>query len=225
MKNFKIYPSITGFKNFEWQDKLKEVNELGLKEVAVFVECFEKEERDHLYKFLLKSCIKHVPFVHLRDDTDKSDIEFFVNNYRTQCFNIHEDHFDLLDQWKPYLDKLYLEMNYNDIIPKNTRVREIGGFCIDLSHFKASVARGAEEAKYVFDRKDKIEFKCNHLNGFDEVKMKDKHTVTDLKDFDYLKTLPKFVFGEIIAIEVFNSIKDQLEFKEYLDGMLGEYLG
>ncbi len=224
MNNFKIYPSITGYENFEWQDKLKEVNDLGLEEVAVFVECFDKKERDQLYKFLLKSCIKKVPFVHLRHDTDKGDIEFFVKNYGTQYFNIHENSFDILDQWEPYWDKLYLEMNYDSQIPKNTKVRKIGGFCVDLSHFKSAIARGAQEVEYVFERKGKINFACNHLNGFDPIKKEDKHTITDLKDFDYLTTLPKFVFGSVIAIEVFNPIKEQLEFKKHLDKILRKYL-
>ena len=222
--NFKIYVSITGDKTIDWQSKLEEINQLGIKEAAVFVEWFEKKERPHLYKFLLKSSIKKVPLVHLRHDTDKSDMEFFVKNYGTQHFNIHEDHFDILDQWAGYEDKLYLEMNYNDDIPKNTKVRQIGGFCIDLSHFKSSVARGSEEAAYAFFRKDKIKFSCNHLNGYDPVVKRDKHTITDLSDFDYLTTLPKFIFGNIIAIEASNSIKEQLKFKKYLEKLLGDYL-
>jgi len=43
------------------------------------------------------------------------------------------------------------------------------------------------------------------------------HAITTLKDFDYLTTLPKYVFGKYIALEVENSIKEQIKFKEYLD--------
>ena len=217
---FQIYPSITGYDNIEWQNKLKEIDQFKLKEVAVFLGSFDQKERDHLYKFLIKSSIEKVPFVHLRHDTDKHDIEFFVKNYDTKYFNIHEDGFGMIDRWKPYLDRLYLEMNYDDQVDRDVKVRKIGGFCIDLSHFKANIARGTKEAEYIFNRKDKIKFSCNHLNGYDPVNKKDKHSITDLKDFDYLITLPKFVFGEVIAIEVFNSIKEQLKFKKYLEKIL-----
>ena len=222
---FKIYPSITGHKTIDWQSKLKEINKFKIKEAAVFVEWFNKKERPHLYKFLLKSSIKRVPLVHLRHDTNEEDIEFFIKNYNTQYFNIHEDHFDVLDQWAGYLDKLYLEMNFDDEIAKNVKAREIGGFCIDLSHFKSAIARGSEEATYAFFRKNKIRFACNHLNGYDPIEKIDKHTITSLKDFDYLTTLPKFVFGKTIALEVNNSIKEQMEFIGYLNKMLGDYLG
>ena len=221
---FKIYPSITGNKTNEWQSKLDEINELKIDEVAVFIEWFNKKERPNLYKFLLKSSIKKIPFVHLRHDTNQEDIKFFIDNFKTQHFNIHEEHFNILDQWKGYEDKLYLEMNYDEQVDKSVEVEKIGGFCIDLSHFKSAIARGGEEAAYIFKRKGRVNFACNHLNGYDPIEKRDKHLVADLKDFDYLTTLPKFVFGQVIALEVDNSIKEQLQFKKYLDKMLGDYL-
>lgn len=220
----KIYPSITGFINVDWQGQLKEINKLKLTEVAVFLSAFDKKERDHLYKFLLKSSVKRVPLVHLRDDTNASDIKFFIKNFKTEHFNIHEQFFGILNQWKGYWKKIYLELNYNDEIPKSVDVEKIGGFCIDLSHFKTAIARGTKEAFYISKNKDKIRFSCNHLNGYDEKTKEDKHTVTSLKDFEYLKTLPKYVFGEIIALEVYNSIKEQLEFKKYISKILNKYL-
>ena len=222
--DFKIYVGITGNKTIDWQSKLEEINQLGIKKAAVFIEWFDKKERPHLYKFLLKSSIKEVPLVHLRHDSDKEDMKFFIKNYKTQYFNIHEEHFDILDQWAGYEDKLYLEMNYDDDISKDTKVRNIGDFCIDLSHLKSAIARGSEEATYALLKKGKINFACNHLNGYDPILKRDKHTITNLKDFDYLTTLPKFIFGNIIAIETSNSIKEQLEFKKYLDKLLKDYL-
>jgi len=219
----KIYPSITGFVNYDWQKQMEEINELKIVEVAVFLSAFDKKERNHLYRFLLRSSIKKVPLVHLRDDTDSSDIKFFIENFKTEYFNIHEPFFRILNQWKGYWHKIYLELNYNDEIPKDIDVKKIGGFCIDLSHLKTAVARGTEEAKYVFSNKNSQKFVCNHLNGFDPKNNKDKHTVADLKDFDYLITLPKYVFGNVIALEVYNSIKEQLKFREYLTSLLNKY--
>jgi hypothetical protein len=220
----KIYLGITGKDNMDWQSKLKEINQLNLKEVAVFLERFQKKEREHFYKFILKSSIQKVPLVHLRDDVDKEEIKFFINNFKTKYFNIHEKSFDLLNKWKGYWDKLYLEMNYDSEIAKNVKVRQIGGFCIDLAHFKSAIARGSEEAYYIFLRKHKIKFTCNHLNGYNPVKRCDLHTITSLKDFDYLFTLPKYVFGDIIALEVENTIKEQIKFKKYLTNLLNNYL-
>ena len=215
-----IFLSITGINNLDWQEKLKDIDSLGIEEVAVFLTRFDKKERQHLYKFLLKSRIKKIPLVHLRDDTDYEDIEFFIKNFNTEYFNIHEDHFNLIDRWRGYFDKLYLELNIDNKIAKNIEIEKIGGFCVDLAHFKASIARGEEEAVKVFFEKDKVMFGCNHLSGYDELNKSDVHFVTDLKQFDYLATLPKFVFSNIIAIEVDNGIKEQVEFKKYIISIL-----
>jgi len=219
----RIHLGITGAKNINWQLKLREINRLGINTAAVFLEHLKKQQRDNLYRLLLKSSIKKIPLVHLRNDVGKNEIKFLVNNFKTQYFNIHEDSFDLLNQWKGYWDKLYLEMNYDSKIAKNVKVRQISGFCIDLSHFKSAIVRGSEEAYYIFVRRNKIKFTCNHLNGYSSQQNCDLHTITTLKDFDYLITLPKYVFGKCIALEVENSIKEQIKFKEYLTKLLNNY--
>lgn len=215
-----ILLSITGENNLDWQLKLEEINELKIAKAAVFLSRFDKKERDNFYRFLLKSTIKEVPFVHLREDVTGEEVAFFINHFKTQYFNIHEDHFAILDQWQGYWDKIYLEMNYDSQIHKDVKVRKIGGFCVDLAHFKAALARGSEEAYYTFLRRNKIKFACNHLNGYSPEQQEDVHLIKDLKDFDYLLSLPKYVFGQVIALEVDNSIHEQMRFREYLIKLL-----
>jgi hypothetical protein len=220
----KILLSITGKENVDWQNKLNEINQLKIEKAAVFLSQFEKKERDNFYRFLLRSSIKEIPFVHLREDVESKEIEFFINNFKTRYFNIHEDHFQHLDKWQGFLDKLYLEMDFNSQIAKDVKVRRIGGFCVDLAHFKSAIVRGAEEAYYIFLRKNKIEFACNHLGGYSEELMSDIHKIKDIKSFDYLNTLPKYVFGKVMALEVENSIKEQIVFRDYIFKILNKYL-
>lgn len=223
-KNFsnKICLSVTGPYN-ECQSKLEEINRLKIKTAAVFLSYLFKKQRDNLYSLLLKSSLQSIPFVHLRGDTDKKDIKFFAENFGTKYFNIHEAEFKILDKWKGLWNRLYLEMDYDSEIPKNVKAQKIGGFCVDLSHFKAALALGSDEAYYIFTKKHDIKIACNHLNGYSPANVCDLHTIASLKDFDYLTTLPKYVFGDVIALEVRNSIKEQIQFKKYLVGLLNKY--
>jgi hypothetical protein len=108
-------------------------------------------------------------------------------------------------------------MNADNFISKTVDVQKIGGFCVDLSHFKIQEEKWSKEFEYIIKRKNISHyFACNHLNGYSYQKNKDLHTVKSLKDFDYLKTLPRFLFSQTIAIETDNSIADQLKFKKYL---------
>lgn len=225
MMDFKnrIFISVTGEKHADMQSKFETINSLKIKEAALFWECHSFKKREHLYPLLLKSSLRKVPFLHIREDVTQDEIKFFRERYQTVYFNIHEDHFKLLLNWKNYWKYLYLEMNFDGEIAKDVKVRRIGGFCVDLAHFKSAIARGTREAHYVISNKDKISFSCNHLGGYDELLLKDMHYADSLRRFDYLTTLPKFVFGRVIALEIDNSIEEQLIFREYIVRKLNEY--
>lgn len=218
----KIYFGITGETNSDWEEKLEWINTHEIKEATVFLTRFDLKERQKLYQALLESSLEKVPLVHIRHDTKKEELDFFDKNFQTQCFNIHEKHFNRLDRWEGWWNKLYLEMNYDSDIPQKVRVEEIGGFCIDLAHFRAALAGGSEEAYYVWLRRNNVSFRCNHVGGYSENKDVDLHWVDDKDEFDYLADLPDYVFGDIMALEVDNGMKQQKEFKKYIIKTLKE---
>lgn len=217
----RILISITGNQNIHWQDKLKEIERYKIREVALFLECFEKDQRQEIYKALLNSKIKKIPLVHIRHDMVKEELKFLIKHFDSKYLTIHEDSFDILKKWKGYYKKLFLEMNYDNFVAKNVQIKKIGGFCVDLSHFKAAQEQWSKEFEYTIEkRKKEILFACNHLNGYSYEKNIDLHVIKTLKDFDYLKTLPGFLFGDKIGIECNNSITEQLKFKKYLVNLL-----
>jgi hypothetical protein len=216
----KLLVGITGKKENHWKNKLKEINKLDITEAALFLEWFKKTQRQKIYQALLRSKIKKIPLVHLRNDMDKSELAFLTKHFGSRYFTIHEDSFNVLDKWRGFYKNLFLEMNTDNSISDNVDIAKIGGFCIDLAHFKVEETKRTEEFKYIRKRKNSHYFFCNHLNGYSPSKNVDLHTIKNLKDFDYLKTLPKFLFGKVIALEIENSIAEQLKFKKYLSKLL-----
>ena len=217
----KLLVGITGYKDRHWRDKIKEIDKYGFSTVSLFLERFEKDQRKMLYDALLKSKIKKIPLVHIREDMEKDELVFLVKQYGSKYLTIHESGFKILKKWKGFYNKLYLEMNRDNFISKKVDVSRIGGFCIDLSHFKMEEIERTKEFDYILKRKNMHKyFVCNHVNGYSYKKNKDLHTVRGLKSFDYLRTLPKFLFGNIMGIEVDNSIKDQVKFKKCIVKLL-----
>lgn len=210
----KIFVGITGQTRKEWVSKLEEIESYDIKEAALFIECYERKERDYIYKALLESKIEKLLLVHIRDDVEKDELIFLEKNFESKYFTIHEDHFKHLGKWQGYHDKLYLEMNTDDYLSQTVDVSKIAGFCIDLSHFKVEQVKKSKEFDYVKKRQNKDIFNCNHVNGYCYKENRDLHTVKSLNDFKYLEELPSFLVGDFIAIETYNRIKEQLEFKE-----------
>ncbi len=217
----RILFSLTGQTDHDWQEKISEINSLGLDTIALFLEIFDKSQRKKIYAALEASCVKKIPLIHIKNDMTKAELKYLCEKYHNPCLTIHENSFSKLPKWNGYHHLLCLEMNYNDSIPENVDINKIGGFCVDLSHFKAAEEKWSKEFEFVVNQKNTPRlFKCNHLNGYSYEKNEDVHTISSLDEFDYLKTLPDFVFSDIIALEVFNSIRDQIKYKKYIIDLL-----
>lgn len=217
----RIFVGITGWKEKHWKDKIKEIEKFKITAVSLFLEQFKKRQREKIYKSLLASSIKKIPLVHIRGDMEKEELVFLAKNFGSSYFTIHEDEFKVMKKWAGFYKNLFLEMNVDSFVSRAVKVNKIGGFCIDLSHFKIEKEKWSKEFEYILKRRNTHRyFACNHLNGYSPSKNSDMHTVKSLKDFDYLTTLPKFLFGKIIAIEAYNSISEQLKFKRYLSRLL-----
>jgi len=206
-----------GASGSHWPSQLKELERRHITKIALFLECMKLAERRRVYQALLKSHIKQIPLVHIRGDMSKSELVFLSKNFHSVYFTIHENDFKLLSKWFGYHRNLFLEMNTDDFVSRRVQVNKIGGFCVDLSHFKVEEEKWSKEFEYITRRKKVTKnFACNHLNGYSYKLNSDVHTLHRLKEFDYLKTLPHFVFGKVIAFETSNSIAQQLKFKDYV---------
>jgi len=217
----RIIVGITGNKDIHWKSKLSEINKRKITEAALFLERFKKAQRERIYSALLNSCVKKIPLVHVKNVMSKEEIENIIKNFNPTYLTIHEESFNVIEKWKGLYKRFFLEMNYDNFVSRKVSVDRVGGFCVDLSHFKVEEEKWSKEFLYIIRRRRKSLFSCNHLNGYSYKGNKDLHTIRSLKDFEYLKTLPRFVFGEVIALEVENSITDQLRFKKYLVKLLG----
>lgn len=213
----KILVGLTGHTEKQWRSKLKEIKKFKIRKISLFLERLSLKQRRKIYLALLKSGVKNIPVVHARNDMTSEEFAFLKNNFGTLYFTIHEGHFRYLPRWKGFHKNLYLEMHADNFIPAVIKMKKIGGFCIDLAHFKKSEDRWTEEFDYVMKREKILKyFACNHLNGYSYRQKTDLHTIKHLKDLNYLKTLPKFLFSKNIALEMSNSISQQLKFKKYL---------
>jgi len=67
----KILVGLTGSQSSHWQSKLEEINRYNIREIALFLECFHKKQREEIYSALLKSTISKIPLVHIRNDMDR----------------------------------------------------------------------------------------------------------------------------------------------------------
>lgn len=221
----KIFVGITTSKATQkennWKGQLEEVKEHEIKKVCVFPTVLDFEARKEFYKELEKSGVKEIPLVHIRaQNFTEEELDYFITKFKTKWFNCHEKDSEIVFNRHPkHRKKILLEFDHNNKVENKIQPEEVGGLCIDISHYRESKEIGGVECKYILKHAKQI--KANHLNGFDDFR-KDTHHLKHKYQLDYLKELPKKLFSNSIALEMDNSIKEQLKFKKYIVKILNE---
>lgn len=225
-KNRKIFPSITTITNSNWKKKVKEVQNLGLKEVCLFPTCLDEKERKELYQLLKKTKIEKVPLVHIKGDMVVEELDYLVKNYKVEALNIHSKHkHPIFHNYEKYKNIIYIEPLFS--LLDEEEIKNYAGICLDFSHLENNRLLHPEVYENNIEIIGKYSCGCNHISPIkkfsseEENKIKyDSHDLEDLSEFDYLKRYPASYFSSILAIEIENSIEEQLKVKDYIINLL-----
>lgn len=206
---------------------MKEAGGFGLKEVNVFPTCLKQKERQELYRLLNKAGIKKVPFVHLRSDMPVSELDFLVEQYKTDVFNIHTSmEFPFKHDYGKYKSVIYIENTHEPF--DEAEIKQFAGVCVDFAHLDN--ARVFRPALYEHNIGiiEKYKCGCNHISPakdfslYDEVRWDTHHphVLDNFSQLDYLKNYPARYFSDYIGMELENTIEKQLEAIEYIKSFL-----
>lgn len=215
----KVYVSLTGYDYAIFERKFREIQKFGINEICVFLSALPHQHHKFVFKQLLKSKIKNIPMVHMRDETTKAEVEFFKNNFKTKYFNVHGRNLLNIEKYEPYLKNILLE-THPEIIFDEIKLNKIGGLCIDVAHFwRAKEIQSKDYFQVLKFKNKKSLFKANHLSGYKK-NWGDLHDIKNEKDFEYLREVPKFILGNILAIEIMDTINTQMKVKKYIEKIL-----
>lgn len=222
----KIYPNITTTKKDHFQ-KLEEAQRLGLEEVCFFPTVILISEREKFYNALEKSSIKSIPFVHLRSDAELWELDLLTQKYHTKVFNCHsQKEFPLKYDLSRYKEKIFVE-NTPEFLYDPSDIKEFGGVCIDFSHLE--IIRIYKRKDYCQNVKIIQENKagCAHISAIGKflpyfplwTYFFSDHYLRNLSEVDYLLRYKEY-FPEIMALELENSLEEQLRIIDYMERIL-----
>ncbi len=228
----KFIPALTTTNGSNWKEKFREIEMLKIEEIALFPTCLAKEYRKTLYDMIKASCIKRIPFVHLRSDMDIEELEFLAKEYDTQIFCTHSERaFPINKEWLVRYKELICIENTQNFPLEEEEVKKYGGVCLDFAHLENLRLLESDKYKKQVEVLSKFPIKCNHVSvikkdfSFVDDKTRklryDSHHMDDLSELDYLKNYPVNYFSNFCAIELDNKISEQLEAIDYINGFMG----
>jgi len=225
--DMQILPTITTITPGKWRDKVKEVRRFKLKEIAVFPTCLNQEERKELFSLLEKTSVKRIPLVHLRNDMTIAEMDYLVKKFKTKVFNTHtSSEYPFLQDYSKYRDVIYIEDVYTPF--DEEELKQFAGVCVDFSHLENDRLLNQEKYQHDIAVIERHRIGCGHISAIKDKIVRDEknyprysaHFLENLQEFDYLKRYPLKYFGEFLAIELENSIEEQLKVKEYLSTLI-----
>ena len=237
----KILPGLSTLPRSDWKSNVASIEKLGLEEIAIFPTFIEIEERKQLYSALEKTPLKKIPHVHLRDDMEPWELEYFIKRYQAEVFNIHPwPGFKRLFEKCPQYKKMTFVENLDTLSDDFFKMLEdgYGGICLDASHYEDAGRLQGEPSYEKFEEcLSDYPIGCCHISGVkDEMyeysvtnpegivykeKLYGSHYVDELSELNYVKKYLKYL-PPIVSIELENSFEYQLKVKEYLEKMINE---
>ncbi|HPN96586.1 MAG TPA: hypothetical protein PLK35_02355 [Candidatus Moranbacteria bacterium] len=230
----KILLGLTTTPKSDWRAKVREIDRLELREIALFPTFLEPEERKELYDLLKNTKLQKIPHVHLRDDMEEWELEYFSEKYGTSLFNIHANRAGLEFLRKTKVkNKVYIE-NILRIDEGFLEGIKLGaGICLDISHWedlgKIQKNEGYEKLDGLIK---KYKVGCSHISAVakkaslfidpktkEELWIKCDHFMSDFSQLDYVKDYVQYL-PEYASIELENSFEEQLKIKEYLEKII-----
>lgn len=221
-----IYPSITTTSKANCKKQIADVKKLKLKQVCLFPTTLDYKNRKKLYKLLETTSIEKIPLVHLKNDMKIDELEYFVKKYKTCAFNIHvKQKHPLQHDLSKYKNKIFVENSPRTELPEN-ELKEWSGICIDFSHLECERLRNGLY-KEIIKLIKKYKCSCCHLGPISKKPIKDKHNqllytthhYKNLQEFDYIKKYKKYL-PSIVALEIENTIPEQLKAKKYIEKLI-----
>jgi len=214
-----------------WRSKIKEVKRFGLTEIALFLTGLGKRERESLYRALEDTAIKKIPHIHLRTDMSPEEIDYLMKTYKVEVFNLHPTvQWPLIYDYSKYFSKIYIENA--ETVPSESELKKMGGLCVDFSHWEGKRLENDQNYDKRMEYMAGIyKIGCAHISAVKDkptpvvinkkIEMYDSHILDDLSEIDYIKKYKKYL-PNIISIELENSIKKQLEAKEYIEKIISD---
>jgi hypothetical protein len=223
----KLLLGLTTTPGSDWQEKIRDIDRLGIEEISLFPTFLKIDERKNLYKLLGKTKLRNIPHVHLRDDMEDWELDLFDNKYNTEVYNIHPQSEDLILIKKiKNRDQIFVE-NLEKITDSYFEIVGMcGGICLDIAHWEDE---GITEGYDVFSQEiNKYKIGCSHISAIKQnyqvwqqyatnetLTLFSDHHLDNFEELDYVKRYVKYL-PKYVSIELENSFEEQLKIMDYL---------
>lgn len=226
-----VLPGLTSTKKDRIPAFLEDLDRFGVREIALFPTCLSHDERKSLYRDLESLPRLRIPHIHLRSDCFDGEVEYLVETFQVDAFNIHPraSSHPFLNIPERFASRFFVEnvdLPVDEAELLGSPGPALGGLCPDFSHLEN--ARLQDRKPYVATTERllaKYPVGCCHLSTIrigdpnEWAGEWDHHDFRALSDFDYLARYRAYMPDRWGSLELENPLSEQLEAIAYLAGL------
>jgi hypothetical protein len=232
-----IIPSITTHSKSgsTWRDKINELHYLPINAVGLFVTGLTVAERFECYSQLRKIQRYRrlsIPFVHAVTSMDENEFNYLRKRFGTVYFNLHPVSEYPLEHPLPNTTRadILIENSSSTKSLSSIDLQDFAGICLDLAHYQSLCYTNPTEASKLTNIIFSNGVKANHLSAIaDKPKYNTNgdcdwstHILSDNSSLNYISDLPVEAFGRICALELENTLEEQLDCVAYVQQLLNQ---
>ncbi|MCB0332370.1 MAG: hypothetical protein KDD55_02655 [Bdellovibrionales bacterium] len=221
-----ILPSVTtgNLTSSTWEMKIRELVDQRISRAALFLTYLDADERKRCYRLLEEAHSEFtfvLPFVHASSTMTEDEYRYLSRTFGTRYFNLHSAReFPLEAPLSDILKKRICIENTQPELFYESDLKGFGGICFDLSHLKDERITTPFHYKRLLSLAHQFDVRVNHISVVSRAESSliqphsirvSKHVLRSEKDFSYLKEIPHHAIAPLIAIEVENSLAEQLD--------------
>lgn len=232
VKQKKILVSLMARPNTKWREEIARLSNLGISELALFIDVFTLDQRKEVYRLLEASGIKSIPYVQMANNFEEGEIDFLVTTYKTEVFGLSLDNTSLalIASLTKYIALIAPENPANKkfapLFTDEALSRlNIAGVCLDLTTIESDRLHAKKKYELEIHTLDHHVLLATQIGPISENFFKKSFQIksrrlTSLADLHYLGHIPKAYLADLIVLELENSLEEQLEVKTYLEAWL-----
>jgi hypothetical protein len=158
-----------------------------------------------------------------------AEYERLMAEFGTERFNLHPTRYlPLIEDLPSHIrERIYIENLMEGLMESD--LEGLAGICLDISHLEDVRRLNPDRYDVIVELLTRYPLGANHMSvshdepSFDGNQFNHScHDMADVQEYAYLNTYPLAYFTDYAAIELNNSIAEQLEAKKYIEDLLAK---
>ena len=214
-----------------WRDKVQEIRDFNIKELALLPTGLDIEQRKELYLLLEATPLSSIPYCYLRDDFIEPELIYLIDRFKTKVFSVHADLGGLALQNKlaKYSTSICVEnplvFTPDSAFDKDIMAQhQVIGVCLDLVRYQLVKDLDKKGFKKLEEVLAALPAMANiispyHLTAMQKLlkKPSNVHFAESLHEFDYLKEIADKYFSPYLVMDLENYFMEQQEIIKYIE--------